>query len=158
MRRAIGLVRVSTDAQATEDRGGIPGQRAELARIAAREGLTIVETVELAGVSGAQVREDPRFLGLLGRLADPDVAGVVVADFDRLFRRGRFADYGILDAFADTGSLLFTSDGAIDPREETDAIVSLLRGELGAMERRKIAERTWRGKEALRRAGRHVAG
>lgn len=157
-RRAIGLLRVSTEAQGDDGRGGLPSQRAEIHRVAEREGLELAEWVELRGVSGAQVREDPRFVSLLARLSEPDLAGVAVADFDRLFRRHRFADYAILDAFAETGSLLFTAQGAVDPREDSDALLSVLRGEIAGQERRRIAERTQRAKEVHRRAGRHVAG
>ena len=156
--RAIALTRVSTDSQGSEDRAGLPAQRREIERIAAREGLEILEWVELRGVSGAQVRDDPRFVGLLAKLSGPDVDGVVVADFDRLFRRNRFEDYGILDAFADAHALLWTSDGTVDPTRESDGLLSVIRGELSGMERRRIKERTMRAKEVHRRAGRHVAG
>lgn len=156
MGNAIALTRVSTDAQGSEDRAGLPSQRVEIERIASREGLDIVEWVELRGVSGTQVGDDPRFIGLLARLSEPEVEGIVVADFDRLFRRGKFGDYAILDAFADTGSVLFTSDGRVDPSQDTDALLSVIRGELAGMERRRIRDRTMRAKEVLRRAGRHV--
>jgi DNA invertase Pin-like site-specific DNA recombinase len=158
MPRALALLRVSTDAQAAGDRAGLPSQRREVEKIAERHGLEVVECVELAGVSGAQVREDPRFVSLLARLAEPGIDGLIVTDFDRLFRRGRFADYGILDAFADTGTVLWTSEGPVDPRQDSDALLSVIRGEIAGMERRRIAERTQRAKEVLRLAGRHVAG
>ena len=158
MRKAIGLVRVSTDSQGAEDRGGIAAQRREIERIAEREELEVVGVVELCGVSGTEVREDPRFISLLSRLSEPSIAGVIAADADRLFRRKKFSDYGILDSFADTGSVLYTSQGAMDPRQESDALLSVLRGELAGMERKRIAERTMRAKEIHRRAGRHVAG
>lgn len=158
MRQAIALIRVSTEGQATDDRAGLAAQRRECERIAAREDLAIAEWVELAGVSGAKVLDDARFRSLLDRLSRPGIAGLIVADFDRLFRRGRFGDYVILDAFADTGSLLFTSEGRVDPTQDTDALLSLIRGELGAMERRKIRMRTMRAKVEHRARGRHVAG
>ncbi len=106
MPKAIALLRVSTNEQAAEDRAGIPAQRVEIERVAAAHGLAIVEWVELEGVSGVAVLSDPRFDALLARLRSPEISGVVVAAFDRLFRRGRFADYAILDAFADTGSVI----------------------------------------------------
>jgi DNA invertase Pin-like site-specific DNA recombinase len=158
MRQAIALLRVSTEAQAAADRGSLPAQRAEIARIAARHELELVEWVELAGVSGAKVLEEPRFAAVLERLAEPGIAGVVVVDFDRLFRRGRFEDYAILDRFADTGSVIFSGEGVLDPAEDTGGLLGVLRGELGGMERRAIARRANRVKEELRKAGRHVQG
>lgn len=91
-------------------------------------------------------------------MANPEITAVVVADFDRLFRRGRFSDFQVLDAFADTGTLLYTSDGKIDLSKDGDALVSILRGEIGGMERRKIAERTRRAREEKRRLGLKAEG
>jgi DNA invertase Pin-like site-specific DNA recombinase len=151
MKKAIALLRVSTEAQAEPEREGLPAQRRTCEQVARAQGLTIIDSVELRGVSGAAVLEDPRFRNLLDRLASPGIAGVVVADFDRLFRRGRFADYAILDAFAETRSKLYASDGVYDPAEDTGGLLGVLRGELAGMERRQIAERTRRGREEKRR-------
>ena len=43
MKKAIGLTRVSTSAQAEKGRGGLDGQRAEIERIAATHDLTIIQ-------------------------------------------------------------------------------------------------------------------
>lgn len=157
-RKAIALLRVSTEGQAVEERAGLRAQRREIERIAASENLELVDWLELAGVSGARVLEDPRFAELLGRLRRGGIAGVVVADFDRLFRRARYSDFAILDAFAESGAVIFTASGVVDPTDEGGGLLAVLRGELGGMERRRIRERTMRAKEVHRRAGRHVAG
>ena len=153
MRKAIALLRVSTGAQAGPDREGLPAQRSACARIAKAHGLELVETVELAGVSGAAVLADPRFAALLGRLRDPALSGVVVADFDRLFRPDRFAYFAILDAFADTGSVIFTSSGVIDPGSEHGALMGLLTGKMSGLERRRLKARTMRAKDERRAKG-----
>ena len=147
----VALYRVSSEAQANPEREGLPAQRRVCQQVARAHGLTIVDSLELRGVSGAAVLDDPRFRGLLDRLRSPAIIGVVVADFDRLFRRGRFADYSILDAFAETRSKLYASDGVYDPAEDTGGLLGVLRGELAGMERRRIAERTRRGREEKRR-------
>ena len=103
-RKPIALLRVSSEAQAGPDRQGLPAQREVCARIAAAHGLRVVEWVELEGVSGAAVLAEPRFARVLESLRKGRAQGVIVADFDRLFRRGRFADYAILDAFAERRS------------------------------------------------------
>ena len=151
MRKAIALLRVSSKAQAGPDRHGLPVQRASCRRIAAAQGLEIVQEVELEGVSGAAVLADPRFAALLRSLQSPDIDAVIVAAFDRLFRRGRFSDYAILDAFAETGTRLFTGDGEINLREESGGLIGVIRGELGGMERRRIIERTKDGRRRKRR-------
>lgn len=157
-RKAIVLLRVSTGAQAAADRAGLPAQRRACARIAEVHALEVVETVELAGVSGAEVLADPRFTAMLRRLAEPGIAGVVVADFDRLFRPDRYADFAILDAFADSGSVVFTSEGVIDPADEIGSVIGLFKGKMSGLERRRLAQRTRRGKEERRRLGLRAEG
>lgn len=149
--KAIALLRVSSSAQAGPDRFGLPAQRIACERIAAAHGVEVVEWVELDGVSGVAVLADPRFAALLRRLQAPDVAAVVVAAFDRLFRRGQFSDYAILDAFRETGTRLLTSDGELDLATDAGGLLGVLRGELAAMERRAITDRTMRGRRRKRR-------
>lgn len=156
--RVIALLRVSTEEQAGPDRFGLAAQRAEVARVAAIHGLEIVETVELAGVSGTAVLADPRFDAMLRRLQEPDVAGVVVAEVSRLTRPERLSDYAILEAFRESGKVLYTPDGPMEFRTFSGRLIGLLKGELGAEERRSIQDRTQRGKAAARREGRHPGG
>lgn len=151
MRRVIALLRVSTARQA--EAGGLPGQRAECERIGRTHGLAIAETVTLDGVSGVEVLRDPRFTALLDRLRDPSLHGVVVADFDRLFRRGKWSDFGILDAFADTASVVYTAAGVIDPSEESGEWLAGVQGIMGGAERRRLLARKGHGL-VLRRARR----
>ena len=54
-KRVVELVRVSTEGQASEDRAGIPAQRAVNRRTAAQQGLEIVQTIEITDVSGTAV-------------------------------------------------------------------------------------------------------
>lgn len=156
--RVIALVRVSTEAQAGPERGGIPGQRRACDRIAHTHGLAIVETVTLDGVSGVEVLRDHRFASLLSRLAEPGIEGVIVADFDRLFRKGRWSDFAILDAFADTGCSIYTAEGKIDPADEGGEMVAGLKTIMSGAERRRLLARTRRGKEEKRRQGRRAEG
>lgn len=157
-RGAIALLRVSSVAQADENRHGLPAQREECKRIADSSGLRIVDWVELEGVSGTAVLRDPRYVRLLDRIANPEIVAVVTADFDRLFRRERFGDFQILDKFSETGTLICTSSGEINLAHEFGGIFSLLRGEMAGIEGRLIAERTRRGREKKRRQGLKAEG
>jgi len=155
-RAVIALLRVSTGAQARADRGGLERQRIECERLARAHDLVIAETVTLDGVSGVEVQRDPRFAALLARLTDPNVHGVVVADWDRLFRRGRWVDFAILDAFADTASVIYCSAGRIDPSEESGEWVAGVSTLMSGAERRRLLMRTRGGKEKRRREGRRA--
>lgn len=158
MRRAVALLRVSSEAQAGPDRGGLDRQRAAVAEIALRHGLEIVETIALEGVSGASVLADAAFRRMLARLDDPAIAGVVVDDVSRLMRPEKLSDYQILEAFRGAGKLLFTRDGERDVRAFGGRILSLLQGELAAYERQEIARRTREGRERKRRLGIRTEG
>ena len=149
--RAIALIRVSGTHQAGPDKMGIPVQRETCERVAAQHGLEIVDWVELEGVSGAAVREAPAFQAMQRRVRSGEVGAVIVAAFDRLFRRGRFGDFVILDDFIDSGTKLYTSDGLVDLEEEAGGLLSVIRGELAGMERKKIIERTKAGRRRKRR-------
>ena len=54
-KKAIELIRVSTQGQAGDGRASIPAQRAINQRTAGAYGLEIVDTIELVNVSGAAV-------------------------------------------------------------------------------------------------------
>ena len=150
-KKVIALLRVSGAAQAARDREGLPVQRDDCLALAAAHNLDIVEWVELDGVSGAAVLSDLRFQGLLARLREPRISGVVVGAFDRLFRRGRFSDYAILDAFVDARAMLYTPQGVYDLEADSDALLGVIHSELSAAERRNIARRTRAGRERKRR-------
>lgn len=151
----VSLLRVSTEQQAGEDRFGIPAQRRVVREIIEREGLALIEEVEIHH-SGARVLEDPKFRALIERVRTGDLYGVVVADPDRLMRPDDLRYYGILQDFRDSGTHLFTSKGKIDL--ERDRMVTILESEFANLEREAIQRRTQRGKEELRRQGRKAEG
>ena len=154
--KAIALTRVSTEGQAGDGREGLASQRRAIERTAEIHGLEVVATIELAGVSGAKVMQDPRFRELLVSIEDPDIHGVVVAASDRLMRPESLSDYAILEAFRTSGTLLYTPNGARDLNR--DRLLSVLETEIAHLERIRIRERTQRAKSEHRLKGRHVAG
>ena len=150
-KRAIALIRVSGAGQSAPDRHGLPVQEEICKRIARTHELEIVEWVRLPGVSGASVQDDPRFQAMQDSVRRCEVQAVIVAAFDRLFRRGRFADFGILDDFIESGTALYTADGPVNLEQEAGGLLSVIRGELAGMERRRIIQRTRDGRRRKRR-------
>src|SRR4051794_34190702 len=114
MKQAIELIRVSTESQAAEGRASIPAQRAINRRTALAHGLTIVRSIEISDVSGTAVLMAPEIKELLLLMGDPRIHGVVTREFSRLIRPENFADYALLQAFADSNTLLYLPDGPID--------------------------------------------
>jgi DNA invertase Pin-like site-specific DNA recombinase len=152
-RNAIELIRVSTESQAGEDRASIPAQRAVNRRTASQYGLTIVYSIEIADVSGANVLLAPEMQDLLRRMAAPDIHGVVAREFSRLMRPENFADYALLQAFADTRTVLYLPDGPIDMSSKSGRLMGAVRAAIAGLERTEILERIWTAKEEKRRTG-----
>ncbi len=157
-KKAIELIRVSTEAQAADDRGGIPAQRAANRRTAEVYGLEIVRTFELADVSGAKILASPEMQELLNLIESPEIVGVVAREFSRLMRPEDLGDFAILQRFIETRTSLFLPDGEIDLRSKSGKLFGVLRAAMAGFEREEIRERMESGKEAIRRAGRHAGG
>jgi DNA invertase Pin-like site-specific DNA recombinase len=150
----IQLLRVSTSAQAGEDRASIPAQKTVCARIAQQQGLEIVATVEMIDVSGTAVLQSPEMQQLLETIKRGDVHGVVAREFSRLMRPENFADYAILQAFAESKTLLYLPDGPIDFASKMGRLMGTMRAAIAGLERSEIQERMYSAKEQMRREGR----
>jgi site-specific DNA recombinase len=151
---AIELVRVSTPGQV--DTFGIPAQRSANRATAARYGLNIIQTVELAGVSGAKVLTDPRFMELLRLIQSPNIGALVTKEFSRLMRPENLGDMNILQTLADTGTKLYLPDGPIDFKNKSEKLFGGMKALFAGYEREEIRDRSMRGKEEARLAGRFV--
>src|SRR5882724_3951402 len=152
-KKVIELIRVSTENQAATDRASIPAQRTVNRRTARQYGLDIIRTIELADVSGAVVLSTSEIREMLELMKSPDIHGVVTREFSRLMRPENFADYAMLQAFADTRTLLYLPEGPIDFASKTGRLMGTMRAAIAGMEREEIKERVWSAKEEKRRRG-----
>lgn len=153
MKRVIELIRVSTEGQAGDDRASIPAQRAVNRRTAAQYGLNIVRSIEISDVSGAAVLLAPEMQEMMRLMVSPEIHGVVAREFSRLMRPENFSDYALLQAFADTRTVLYLPDGPIDLSSKSGRLMGTLRAAMAGLERTEILERIWSAKEEKRRAG-----
>lgn len=151
--KALELIRVSTAGQAADDRASIPAQRAINRRTAAAYGLTIVRSIEIADVSGAAVLFAPEIQELIELMNDSEIHGVVTREFSRLMRPENFSDYALLQAFADSNTVLYLPEGPIDFASKTGRLMGTIRAAIAGMERTEILERIWNAKEEKRKAG-----
>lgn len=152
-KRCIELLRVSTAGQAATDKASIPAQRAVNRQTAQAYGLTIVKTIELSDVSGAQVLLAPEIQEMLRLMNDPEIHGVIVREFSRLMRPENFGDYAMLQAFVESSTLLYLPDGPIDFASDTGMLTGTMRAVMGGMERRELVKKMWRIKEQRRKDG-----
>jgi len=153
MNKVIGLIRVSTEGQAADDRASIPAQRAINGRTAAQYGLEIVRSIEISDVSGTSVLKAPEIQELIELMQSPAIHGVVAREFSRLMRPENFADYALLQVFVDTKTVLYLPDGPIDLASKTGRLLGTLRAAMAGAERTEILERIWTAKEEKRRRG-----
>jgi DNA invertase Pin-like site-specific DNA recombinase len=152
-KRCLELLRVSTAEQATESHASLPAQRAVNRRTASAYGLTIVRSIEMSDVSGAAVLLAPEIKELVTLMNDPEIHGVVAREFSRLMRPENFSDYALLQAFADSRTLLYLPEGPIDFASKTGRLMGTIRAAIAGMERTELLERIWSAKEEKRKAG-----
>jgi DNA invertase Pin-like site-specific DNA recombinase len=152
------LLRTSTESQAGADRAGIPAQKAANRRTATQYDLEIVRTITITDVSGAAVLRSPEMQELLRLIESPEIHGVVAKEFSRLMRPENFADYALLQAFADTATVLFLPEGPVDFGSKSGRLLGTIRAAMAGNERTELLERVWAAKEEKRRAGGHPQG
>src|SRR4029434_6087397 len=107
MKKFLELIRVSTGQQAADNRASIPAQRTANRRTCAQYDLEIVQSIEIADVSGACVLLAPEMQRLLKLMQLPEIDGVVAREFSRLMRPENFSDYALLQAFVDSRTVLY---------------------------------------------------
>jgi site-specific DNA recombinase len=153
MKKVVELIRVSTEGQASETSASIPSQRNVNRHTAAAFGLTVVRSIEMSDVSGAAVLFAPEMKELLRLIQSPDIRGVVTKEFSRLMRPENFSDYALLQAFAETNTVLYLPEGPLDLSTKEGRLIAPIRAAIAGLERTEILERVWHAKEAKRRAG-----
>ena len=153
MNRVIELIRVSTEGQAADDRASIPAQRAINRRTATQYQLDIVRSIEISDVSGASVLKAPEIRELMELMQSPEIHGVVTREFSRLMRPENFDDFALLQAFANSKTVLYLPDGPIDLATKTGRLLGTLRAAWAGVERIESLERIWAAKEEKRRRG-----
>jgi DNA invertase Pin-like site-specific DNA recombinase len=156
MKRVFGLIRLSTEEQATEGKAGALRQRHDIEAAAKVHGLTVVKILEAIGLSGTRVLGSPVFDELVRAL--PAIDGVALSAIDRLVRPGMLGDLAVFDPFQRLGKRIWTPTQEVDISTDNGFLTSGILGVLGGIERKMILARTLAGKEALRKQGRHVNG
>lgn len=156
-RNVICLVRLSTEEQAAEGKGGLLRQHADNEQVVSRENFHVLYTVELRGVSGTDTLYHPEMQRILRDLANPEVAGVVCSAVDRIVRPERGSQLGIFDPFQDFGKCIWSAnDGMIDPSTDMGFLNTLLLGWKSGSDRKRILSNVNNTKERFRLEGRHT--
>jgi DNA invertase Pin-like site-specific DNA recombinase len=156
-RRVIGVTRVSTVGQTGEDKYGQERQDADIKLAETVHDLETIRTIEVVE-SGSSAFRGEDFKQVFADLARPDIAGVVVSSIDRLIRPGFLGDLQVFDPFQRHGKLIFTPSQVIDVRTDGGYLMAGMFGMSAGLEKRMIKDRTLKGKERARAAGKHPQG
>lgn len=148
----VGIVRVSTEMQASDGRAGLARQREVIRLAVAAKGLHCVEVVELH-VSGTVAVGHPEMIRIYSMISNGTIKGVVVSDLDRLFRPSEPSGYAALQVFQHMGAKIYAGDTEYDLSTSNGLLHSSIRGAIAGFELSLIKERMQGAKEAKRRAG-----
>lgn len=127
-----------------------------LTEYAAREGLRVTETFQEVK-SGESLYSRPEMMKLLEAVESGRFGAVLCMDIDRL-SRGETRERGLIwSAFKASGTLIVTPSKTYDLSEESDELMTELRGLFANFELRKIKERQWRGILSAAKEGNYLA-
>jgi DNA invertase Pin-like site-specific DNA recombinase len=141
--------RVSTEEQTHGT--SLESQLADCLRIAAARGLTVLESIEDAGLSGT-IDERPGLMRAQSLIASGKASGLVVYRLDRLARRLRGV-IAIAEGLDKHRGWILTADGNEYGNTFTGRFFLQMLGAMAEMEHRQIVERCQRGREARARQG-----
>jgi DNA invertase Pin-like site-specific DNA recombinase len=153
MKRALGLIRVSTNAQ------DVKRQRTDLEKLKKQYGLEIVRILELHGVSGTTTLTNQQVQQVLREVAEHGIDGLACSAIDRLARPQLGCHYAILDGLVMARKTVYTIDDGelkMGTGEGFERAMNALTR--AGIELRKIRERCMDGKAEKRVEGRCANG
>jgi DNA invertase Pin-like site-specific DNA recombinase len=154
----VEIIRVSTMAQAGDDRGGIPSQKASCERIIKREGLYSRWQMQIEGVSGAAVLRSPKMQEVLRIVRSGECRGIVISEDSRLIRANDWKDLAIFQELEDQNVKLYVQDRTFDLRNPSDKMFLGFKVLISGNERTVIRDRMVGGKRAKRDRGEWASG
>lgn len=148
---AAGYIRVSTQDQVREG-VSLANQKERIEAYARFKGLSLVEIVEDAGLSGGVNRDRPGFLHLLDMIESGKVKVLVLYSLERLSRD--MLTLLALERLLDEHDVeLHTVEGLIDTSTPDGWMSFAMRAFMGEMERRQIKHRTRKAMQFKRSKG-----
>lgn len=156
-KRCIELLRVSTMGQADSDRASLPSQRTVNKRTAEQFGLTIVRSIEMAGVSGATVLLAPEMQEMIRLMHDKEIHGIVTREFSRLMRPENYSDYALLQIFVETNTILYLPEGPLNFATPDGRLMGTMKATIGGLERLELQKKIWNSREEKRK-GKQLGG
>lgn len=151
--KLLGVIRVSTDGQAKDDRNGIPAQRTAILKIAKDLGAELLDVVILGSGKGVDGSESMKTAEWKSRVLPRLDGSVHIACFelDRLIRSSDF-NFEILGVLRSKSAKIYEPGKVTDL--DTDGMITIIRAQVAGEEREKIRKRTRTGKAEAHTEGR----
>jgi site-specific DNA recombinase len=164
LKKAVAYVRVSSTAQAGEDRDGYKRQWAAIEKYADDHGIEIVERYE-DDISGTtSPLERPQFSAMVTRLLENGVRTILIEKYDRLARSSMWIDWTILKLGEKKIEIVsvceseLSGDGDIYKRAMRSMMATFAQLERDVMVKKLQDARARKRKDPNYREGRHVYG
>jgi len=155
--KAIGYIRVSTEAQAGEDRYGPDVQRDAIRKYASAEGVDLARICEDLGVSGG-LEHRPGLAAVYEALDAGDVGAVIVYRLDRLARDLRLQENILFDLRKKGVELISVSEPDLCSAEPERVLLRQVLGSFAEYERRVITLRLAAGRYRKADTGGYAGG
>jgi DNA invertase Pin-like site-specific DNA recombinase len=111
--------------------------------------LNVVREFEIV-MSGTDIQHTRAFHEMPSMLKRPEIAGIVVASLDRLFRVTKLSVLAVLRDFEDTGKFLFCDLGEMDLNNPNHMMMVSIKAQMAGMEKNLIRYRTLDARNEMR--------
>lgn len=155
MKRALGYTRISKDEEGSVS---LDYQRAEIEKLAQREGFNLVSVECDEGISGKSIKARPAVQRVLQTVDEQAIDAVLVYKSDRMSRDG-IESLKIEQLFMRRGvAYLSVTEGCLTSESVDDEFMRFIRAGLNQRERKLIALRTRQALQRKRERGERIGG
>lgn len=158
MKNVVAYIRVSTDAQASEDKFGIEAQKEAIMKYCAENDMQISEWYIDEGVSGIKESRPELDRLLFGEISNPPVEAVIVYKSDRMARDIKLYFYYMMLLEKKGISLLSATEAEVDDGTGLGTVYKALMMFVASEERKNITRRTMSGRIVKASKGGYAGG
>lgn len=158
MKNVVAYIRVSTDAQANEDRFGIDAQKEAIMKYCAENSMQISGWYIDEGISGIKESRPELDRLLFGEISNPPVEAVVVYKSDRMARDIKLYFYYMMLLEKKGISLISATEAEVDDGTGLGTVYKALMMFVASEERKNITRRTMSGRIVKASKGGYAGG
>lgn len=158
MKNVVGYIRVSTDAQAQEDKYGIEAQKTAIMEYCAKNDMQISDWFIDEGESGVKESRPQLDRLLFGEISNPPVEAVIVYKSDRMARDIKLYFYYMMLLEKKGIELISATEPIVDDESGLGGVYKALMMFVASEERKNITKRTASGRAVKAAKGGYAGG